>query len=259
MLVVFLRSNDDDKPDAYTTAASKRGFESFNLPLLRTQLSSNALQSLLNNPSKPQQTDAIVATSKRAIESLSNAWSHIGSTLQKSWTQKPFFVVGPSSNQPLEQLGFHPEGSETGNADDLASFIIHHEARPSRILFLRGDKTLDTLTKRLSQHTDRSITVESLVVYETVSESVELVRQSLMDLLSAHQQQTWISFFSPSGVSILLQFRNEWKHKVWIACIGQTTKKALVDVGVEVHAVAQSPNAESLMTAIIEAQIINAN
>ncbi|ORY49315.1 tetrapyrrole biosynthesis, uroporphyrinogen III synthase [Rhizoclosmatium globosum] len=244
--IVFFRGNIDDEIEAHDA-----GFDAVNVPVLQTRLTGQTeLYAALTD--KTLLFDSIVATSKRAIEALAVVWETIDEDIKATWRLRPFYVVGPSSNEFLLQLGLQPFGFESGNAEALANYIIA-EGKSSNLLFLRGDKTLNTLVSRLND-AERDIKVESVIVYKTLPIALPQLYATLCDVY-ARFHVSWFTFFSPSGVKIVVEDTDEdhW-NGVKVACIGKTTKAALIDSNIIPSAVAESPNAKSLLAAIINAE-----
>lgn len=138
-------------------------------------------------------------------------------------------------------MGFtNVQGKETGNAASLSQLILKTTDEADRILFLCGDKRREDIPLLLRE---QGLKVDELTVYETK------VIGNLKIVSISSETPTWIVHFSPSlakrFVEIYPSFA-EFKH----AAIGETTRSALEELGVHVHAVAMAPNAKSLLQAI---------
>lgn len=90
------------------------------------------------------------------------------------WCEVPFYVVGQATASALitvfgayVHLGLTSvdvRGQMSGNATTLASFILEDPDKPSRLLYLTGDKNRDTLTRVLQEG---GISLEPLQTYKT--------------------------------------------------------------------------------------------
>ena len=136
----------------------------------------------------------------------------------------------------------HGEG-ETGSGADLAAFIADADPQ-APLLFLCGNRRRDELPDRLQAE---GIAFDELTAYETHSRT---------DLtLPPPGQETWLSFFSPSGLDAALQAETEGAlDEYHCAAIGSTTAGALEEAGLVVDAVAQSPPPEGLVDAVLGAK-----
>ncbi|KAJ3196335.1 hypothetical protein HK101_009251 [Irineochytrium annulatum] len=163
---------------------------------------------------------------------------------------KPLYVVGKGTSRLLEARGLTTVGSDTGSADALADVIIEHRGSANgSLLFLRGDKTLDTLSQKLKEY---DIGIEELVVYET-AESPTFRHELECTVVNGNAPPPdWIVFFSPSGFDIVVPLVKDmgWWVDVKVASIGKTTARHITNHGGRVHAQAESPNPEKLLIAI---------
>ena len=90
------------------------------------------------------------------------------------WCEIPFYVVGQATASALisvfgayVHLGLTSvdvRGQLSGNATTLASFILEDPDKPSRLLYLTGDKNRDTLTHILQEG---GISLEPFQTYKT--------------------------------------------------------------------------------------------
>ena len=90
------------------------------------------------------------------------------------WREIPFYVVGQASASALISVfsayvhwgltSVDVRGQLSGNAASLASFILEGPDKPSRLLYLTGDKNRDTLTHILQEG---GISLEPLQTYKT--------------------------------------------------------------------------------------------
>ncbi|KAJ3229969.1 intercellular trafficking and secretion [Chytriomyces hyalinus] len=160
--ILFLRSaKDDEEPDAYICAAQKEGFEAENVGVLSSVFVNEDALSLLLEQSLQK---GVVATSARAVNALRRVWDGVSADAKACWKKRPFFTIGPSAISNIEQMGFTPSGSESGNASNLATFIIDNLNSSGPLLFLSGDKSLNILQERLKE---AGISLDSIMVYTT--------------------------------------------------------------------------------------------
>lgn len=172
---------------------------------------------------------------------------------------------------------------ETGNAERLSDYIItdiqkrtelkvgqncttHKESEDGSsplsslpLLYLVGDKTGVVLTTKLAA---AAVPFEMLHVYDTFpsptfEEDFKRVVSSVLASAKKHHEQEplrWIVFFSPSGAEQAIDLLKDPHHKelgaVRTAVIGPTTRDFLIRSGWDCHAMAESPNPESLLRAI---------
>ncbi|CAG8545924.1 6099_t:CDS:10, partial [Ambispora leptoticha] len=242
--------------------------ESINMPELST---------LLKNGPDTSKIWGIVVTSQRAVKALVEAWkaaeNDISHEIQIKWKSLPFFVVGNmTASIATRDLGFTPIGAkESGNAELLADFIVDFytnnkdnnatEIFTSSLLFLVGDKHLDTLVNKLKP---TGINLRELTVYESTSIpdfTRELQNTYDNDGLNTNQVKekripfNWVVFFSPSGVDLALPALKNLRFWKWIkvAAIGPTTKEHLImNKSINVSAVSPKPDSQSLAKAIFE-------
>jgi uroporphyrinogen-III synthase len=180
------------------------------------------------------------------------------------WISKPIFVVGPGTHAEAQKLGFiRIYGQESGQASKLGPFILsfYNESkfeeermdRGKRLLFLVGDKRRDILPDFLKSN---SISFSEILVYETMpgltfaKEYQRWKEKYLKDQEKKLEFAIWISLFSPSGIDIALPHIQSDLSSIKIASIGPTTSEHLENLGLQVHAQAESPTLESLVQAI---------
>ena len=217
------------------------------------------LEGLLGSKSAP--CDAIVATSARSLEAISNILSDSDAKTQEEirsiWKSRTLFVVAEStrSAMPMEFAEVH--SGET-DANQLCKVItgVYPSAKangePWRLFFLcssiRRD-ILPTFFGRDSEH--KHIQLVELKVYATKKLSISE--------LSDDGASKWWVFFSPSGVDAVLSSLNstDYNHQkglpshVKVASIGKTTSEALKTAGINVDAVAPTPSAEGLLECLV--------
>jgi uroporphyrinogen-III synthase len=155
-------------------------------------------------------------------------------------------------------------GQLSGNASTLASFIMGDFDKPSKLLYLTGDKNRDTLTHILQEG---GISLESLQTYKTEgSSSFAKDLSTAIHTSSKGHHSWWIVFFAPSAaafVSPILKNHFELRtsqsplsgtselFQARVAAIGPTTCAFLHDeLHLEVDVTAQKPSPEDIVASI---------
>jgi uroporphyrinogen-III synthase len=233
--VILLRSADE--PDPYVEALGEAGLRGVCRPVLGFEFPADeALRRRLQDRAR---YEGVVATSPRAAFALWRIFDPDG-TLHTTWEAAPAYVVGPKTAEQFRDLSFDVRGSGTGSAEALVALL--REERPSgRLLFLSGNRRRDTLPDGLRA---ADIPFDEEMVYET---------QPRTDLtLPPADGQTWLVFFSPSGLEALECSEVGGLQDYHIAAIGPTTAAELQEAGLPVDAVADVPSPESLAAAIAD-------
>jgi uroporphyrinogen-III synthase len=276
---------DGNQQDNYESALLNAGYTPVFLPVLSHNLVNiNKITNTLagDTADEDQSYSGVVFTSQRAAE----AWSQAGKDAleanrqpSQSWQKIPFYAVGPATAASLTRL--HPSirphpslilgADESGSAERLAGFIRtshkktqQQQQQPTKstfpLLYLVGDKRKDSLPSLLSE---QGIEMHEIQAYETYqSPTFEADYSALLDDNSQNSFE-WIIFFSPSGAKLLFPLLSK-KHdnkesertnvKVKYAAIGPTTRDYLLSKNeVKVHAMANSPTPEALVSAMLAA------
>ena len=197
----------------------------------------------------------------------------------------PFYVVGPATsralssllsasshslNSVLEPLSPQIAGTETGNGEALAHYMLQHYndlAGPRLpLLFLVGEQRRDIIPKTLMDRDlthDKRIQVDELIVYETgVMESFaqDFASQIVQFQSSASCKTIIVVVFSPSGCEAMLrclgvideknkptEIGNVSKGKAMIVTIGPTTRDYLrKEFDLEADVCAETPSPEGV-------------
>ncbi|KAK9894976.1 tetrapyrrole biosynthesis, uroporphyrinogen III synthase, partial [Cystobasidium minutum MCA 4210] len=271
-VLVLKEKNNNGKQDPYEVALKKAGYSAHFLPVLSHRLVNlESIQHVisgtpLSNEKYSPSYSGVVFTSQRAVE----AWATAGQAIIDSDTSSdllagtdlPFYAVGPATSFALQRLDerLRPPSSlilgaeETGNAVKLASYIVSRQEscydasqHSLPLLYLGGDKRKDTLSSLLKQG---NITMHEIEAYETFPSPTF---EADYAALEAYGHFEWIVFFSPSGAKLLLPLlpQKTVDKSPRFAAIGPTTRDYLLSqAGVEVSAMAESPNPDSLITAM---------
>jgi uroporphyrinogen-III synthase len=190
----------------------------------------------------------------------------------------PVYSVGPATTRGLRAIqvpALQIYGSETGNGEALAHFILDHYVdwhrdsndRPP-LLFLVGEQRRDIIPNTLMDPRlgmDRRLRVDEAVVYETgVMESFE---QDFTELLrkTENRPSRWVVVFSPTGCEAMLRALNmldpdtgrvradisRSRRSTYIATIGPTTRDHLRDAfGFDPDVCSEQPTPKSVEAGI---------
>lgn len=231
--VILLHAPREDDP--YEAAFREAGYAPESVPVLRFErVGQAALREAL---ARPGAYDGLVVTSPRAAEVLREALEQQTES-GAAWTDELAFAVGPRTAEMLREVGFAPEGEESGGAEQLAERIARKSfGKP--LLFLCGNRRRDALPDRLAE---QNISLDERCVYET----------HLRDDLRLPDDARWLVFFSPSGVEAVRRASVDL-GEVRCAALGPTTAGALREAGWPVAAVASEPTPEALVAAVRQA------
>ena len=228
--VVLFRAPRAD--DSYARHLNAAGFEPVHRPILEYRPKNQlALQDALRHP---DDYSGLVITSERGAERVlaTDSW--------QPWVRKPLYALGPRTRSILEQSGFGPLGPIAQTGRDLADAIrtLHRDARP--LLFPCSSSRRDELPDALKS---ASIPLFELPVYDTIG--------AIPSEIEHEDPPEWAVFFSPSGVEAACEFIASSWTMVRRAAIGPTTAAALEAAGIPANAVADSPDPEALVRAIL--------
>ncbi|MFB6272214.1 MAG: uroporphyrinogen-III synthase [Salinibacter sp.] len=234
--VILLRSAD--APDRYQRAFAEAGVRAVCEPVLTFAFPNQ--QALADHLGRHDRYGALVATSPRSATALRRLFEE-QADLAEAWQDTPAFAVGPKTARRLQEVGLQPRGEDAGDAEALADRIV--EAAPSTpLLFLCGNRRRETLPDRLRA---ADVSFEELIVYETRT------RQDLtLPPSRGASAETWLVFFSPSGLEAVQQADTTDLGTYRVAAIGPTTAGALEEAGYAVEAVAREPSPDALVTAL---------
>lgn len=257
--------------DRYEAALSRYSFRPHSLPVLETVYENlEDLSRIFRGGDNQCTVDGVVVTSARAVDACAHAGVDI------DWGKVRFYAVGPATKAQLARLPKPPKdvrGSESGSAERLAQYIVRDAKRGERLLYLTGDKNRDTLSRVVRDGLGGVETLKELRVYAT--RGVENIEHTLERALEGATDDDcepwWIVFFAPSSaahvtpalrVHFSLEMRespgtNEKKNQLRrarVAAIGPTTRDYMRDkIGVCVDAVPDTPSADSLISALLQA------
>ncbi|KAK0088669.1 hypothetical protein PV325_011088 [Microctonus aethiopoides] len=196
--------------------------------------------------SHPESHCGLILTSPRSIEAINYA---VQGNIDNAWRKLPAYCVGPSTELlAVDCLKLdNCDGSQCGNAEDLAKYIIHKSKLTDKsLLYPCSAIARDTLPKILETG---GIKIDKVVVYET--EPSKILKDDLVKVIT-NVPQIFV-FFSPSTV----QYITDVAHKNSISldniksvAIGPVTATALDKAGLKVYATAVKPEPSALLQAI---------
>ncbi|KAK0442098.1 tetrapyrrole biosynthesis, uroporphyrinogen III synthase [Armillaria borealis] len=245
--VLLLREptpSSDTGQDRYETAFAAAKYTPFSIPVLETVLT-NITE--LASVTEQSDFDGVIVTSARSCE----AWDKANSTGKDEF---PFYVVGKATASTLRSSMPNADirGESSGTAEQLANFILAEQPRPTKLLYLTGDKNRDTLPNILG---GAGVVLHPLKVYETQGSST--FPQHLKGIVPLRPTVPWwIVFFAPSAAEFVLPFLKEQfdLDSVKIAAIGPTTATFLREtLRIRVDAIPTKPSAEELLRVIVDA------
>lgn len=228
----------------------------------------------------------VIMTSARSVEAWSTAQASLGASTSSAnvpTPSVPFFVVGNPTRTNLARVPVPPPpelilgAEESGTGERLASFILRHfesSAEPAttsrrrrKLLYLTGDKNRDTVPRILE---DGGVELDTLQVYATSrAPGFQADLERILDVVSDGDGLVWIVLFSPSGSKeCLAELRqrqlvprvdatkpssNSLANRLRFAAIGPVTQQFLEEERIPVHAVAERPEPEALVRAVLGA------
>ncbi len=179
----------------------------------------------------------IIVTSPRAGDLLGRLFQ-ASDPVCKAWQSKSLICIGKRTAEGIIACKHVPHISERAESRAVAERVVAlNEKKPW--LFICGNLRRDELPEAL---TEAGVAFEELVVYRTLpAESIDLTEDDAPE---------WVVFFSPSGVNAVSnQWPDSWQH-TQRAAIGNTTAKAITQMGWSVSAIADKPEPQSLLEAI---------
>ncbi|QSL64463.1 hypothetical protein MERGE_001764 [Pneumocystis wakefieldiae] len=237
--------------DNYEQTFKRYNFYTIFLPVLTcSYINQDDLIQLLQ--SSPYNTySGLIFTSRNAILAFRESILSIDKEEYQKILSMTVYTVGPSCHREAISLGFSEVyGKESGNAEDLSNFIISYHKNKNPVLFLGGERRMDTLRKRLSSS---CITLRELAIYK-MNEVIGFENNFSKIIYNKGLNIDWIVFFSPYGSDIVMKYiKNEDLSKFKIATIGFTTSRHLNDKwNIKTNVMSQSPQAISLLKGILD-------
>ena len=222
--VLVIREND-----VFSETLRKNGADVTNFPLICTKPVDNPT-SLKETVDRLNEYDGLFFTSPAAAEIFGKELS-----IGKKYRGK-IYAMGARSKDVFDSIGMPIEHAPSISSAEELVRSYGSELHGKKFLFVRGDRSLQTIPKMLNE---RSV-VDEVIVYRTVNihpdnEVLAPVRSAL-----ATGKFNWICFFSPSGVDAFCDiFGNE--TAACVAAIGNTTANRASEKGLNVAFVPQRP------------------
>lgn len=199
----------------FSRILSENGFEVINLPMIETK----PLEDLSDFEAKLKRVenyDGIFITSKNAARILAEKIDEMNVNFDGK-----IYVLGKRSLEILQSKSLNLVFFEDANsADEMLEKISPVELKNRKFLFVRGEKSLETIPRFLNDFAvcDETIVYRNqpiLLNFDSVSKISELFEKS---------EIAAVCFFSPSGAeSFIEKFGLEILHQTEIATIGKTT------------------------------------
>lgn len=238
---VFLLKNENSPVDYYRQVLSAHYDPEF-VPLLTHSLQLESTIHFLQH--EISNYKVLIVTSQRAVECLQQALeSHdILQPIKDLILSLPVYTIGPSTSQYLNSIGFKSVfGRDSGNGHKLSELILENVDKETKIIYFTGKIRKDIIPGNLRNN---DMDFNELVVYST-----EELGQVDADKVISHSNQNWIIFFSSQGTKSIVDKVKELQETrtVRIGVIGPTTNEYLVDRGIKVDFICDSPTADNLL------------
>ncbi|KAH3675297.1 uncharacterized protein OGAPODRAFT_103670, partial [Ogataea polymorpha] len=255
MARIILLKNKTVPTDPYDELFSQYQYEPVFLPLLRhSSINEKEVKEFLKSDLYLNEYQALIVTSQRCIETLAKLLQELRHEKFERLDQilnKPSYTVGPTTSQYLKNLGFTDirGGKDAGNGSILSDIIISDpmfRTSAKKVLFLTGEIRKDIIPRKLKSI---DFSVLELVSYRT--EPLEDIQFRYEQLSQTAPEKSWLIFFSPQGTADIVSILKEKKHNFQIASIGPTTEEYLLDNGIKPAVVSSKPDAESLLSSIM--------
>lgn len=289
-VILFRDPGPPDEPDAFAAALLQRGLAARCVSVLDTHLEAASVATALLSPDLS--IDALVVTSHRACEALSEALCSLPPAATGR-VMVPTFVVGQRTATAVRAAlpALRSEqifGADAGSAEKLVPIILLElprlvvgapgVKRPLNVLFLCGDRRLDTLPVQLRAG---GVDVLEVVAYTTAPMAPDRIA-----LATDLSNTAACVFFSPSGCQAVLASAalaaalatsvpamagggssatgttellpsgpraGTCPPEVPCIALGPTTAQALARLGVPVARVSASPSPTALADAVVSA------
>ena len=231
--VVLFRDEVDGDP--YRRHLERAGFEVAFIPVLSFEpINQDQLRDAL---STPDSFGGLIVTSERAANRVLEESGSIN-----RWHDRRLYSIGPRTSAVLGSDSWRAPVVTAPTGDELARLIVETYQDSLPLLFPCSTRRRDTIP---SLPASAGIQVEEIHAYDTLP--VEPVDAA------DSEPPTWVVCFSPSGVeAVSSMLAGPWSESRR-AAIGQTTATALQDAGVPPDAVADEPDPESVVAALVRA------
>ena len=230
--------------DKFSSLLTENGFETINFPAIQT-FPLEDLSELNEKVDDLRSYDGLFFTSSKAAEVfLQNCKDEANSFCGK------VYVLGNRTKLLFENTNFEIVFRQEANtAEEFVSSFDDSEFIDKKFLFLRGDKSLRTVSELLKD----KASVDEVIVYRTVENAVdENLIGEIREKLRL-DEVNWICFFSPSGVGSFVKTFGEFlQDKIRFAAIGTTTAKRAAENNLKIDFISPTANAEDFAFGLID-------
>lgn len=246
--VIVLKS-ESETSDVYSELLEGNGFRAVFVPTLAFGF--KQLDELRNKLLQPEKYAGIIFTSPRCVEAVREAMQ--SKDLPGAWKMLHNYAVGEVTHNlalaSLQQL--FTQGKQTGNASNLADFIVETFDGNKALPFLLpcGNLRTDTL---LSKLTEEGFILDACEVYETICHPE--FNANFERALKQEENIEYLAFFSPSGVNYTCDYLNKNNIQIndkKLVAIGPSTRRAMESRGLKVYRTAERPSVECLIKVLI--------
>ncbi|PHH58499.1 hypothetical protein CDD81_5596 [Ophiocordyceps australis] len=287
--IVLMLKTESTPTDAYRILLSQHGRSPLFIPVLTHKPKPEGIEKLHQLLVKRSFASAcpysgLIFTSQRAVEAFASLVFQHRPPNDKAWPYLqniPVYSVGPATTRCLEAVPQQPPlqvfGTNTGNGETLAHFILDHYNRcfrvhgPRALLFVVGQQHRDVIPRSLqnpSLPAERRIQVDQVTVYQ--STVIDSLQADLGEALNQSESALtrWIVVFSPAGCDDMFRAlglldtatgkvpAGRRAQNILIATIGPTTRAHLVNqYNYEPDVCAETPTPEGLLKGILHAEV----
>jgi uroporphyrinogen-III synthase len=190
----------------------------------------------------------VVFTSVNAVTPVLSRLEHLGRN-EADWSRVKVAAVGKATATALAQAGVTidllPQRFE---AEAVVAALRARGVAGQRILYPKGDLAGETIARGLGEI---GAEVDAIVAYRTVPEME--IAPALRERLERGEIDV-VTFASPSSarsLQVMLGGRFRALASAVIACVGETTAAAVVDLGLPVHVRADEASGRGLVAALV--------
>jgi uroporphyrinogen-III synthase len=231
------------REDEFSRILKAGGFSVINCPVIRTEPIMD-LSGLEEAVLRLDRFDGIFITSAAAAEIFTQrALGRLGNYPGR------IYVLGRRSFDILKEVGADVVFDQSVNSADEMLAANADDFRGKRFLFVRGERSLNTISKKLHGVAE----IEEAVVYRTVDEAVTNDVKKAIREAASRGSITMVCFFSPSSVeSFVKQFGTDMLRATRVAAIGNTTAGALRAAGQRVDVVSKEADGKCFAADVLE-------
>lgn len=230
--------------DKFSSMLVENGFETINLPAIKTVPIEN-LSELEERIGNLKIYDGLFFTSPQATK-----------IFLKTFENKSFefrgkvYCLGNRTKELFDDTNFEVAFRPAANtAEEFIKSFENEEFVGKRFLFLRGDKSLQTVPELLKNYA----IVDEIIVYRTIENTIDESLENEISERLVKNEVEWICFFSPSGVeSFVRKFGKASLNKVKIASIGATTAKNIAENDLNIKFISSKANSSAFAFELIE-------